>query len=716
MATLAAADGPQKVYIPSNHPIYHKRYNARDYPLDSKVHRGFVLRYDVPSKNPADDPDPADVDAWIEHGTFANLPLSNRHNLVKDANCKPSGFVLSACRVDDGIEVEFALRTDTPEGQEALQKLASGEFRALSLTHDGNRPLEVALCTTPYRDRCVITADADGKNEVARLKFTGHGPDAAADPSWIRPASEPAPVTLRPAVAAAADAKTDAKAEAPAPAPAAAATPSAAPASAPALAPAPTTEPVAIETKLDEALERTFMRALTKLQTVNAQAIPSATPAPVTINNYMHPGAPRMPYEGHVPGVPAMVNPLATAPTTLASTVCVHSARAYLTSEQVPASATTTATTTVAPMADTDTPQQAQVPLPTLPSAVSDADAALQQQRFEAQREQLRQEALKQAAAATATAPDATGAAPMADVTETKTASATESVPASAPAAAAETKAAAATPAPAAVSETKTAEPSIPFEKLKASIATIKSLLSSDSDPSLDFVCKRANEGDFEAFDHLMQMLKRSKRAKNEHVATAASVDTARPAAPPAPAQAPPAKQVNMASWMPGHTPTAVPPKSATLESAAPPSNVRQVVMCMADDAMVSSTPLKDFEKRAANWRHGLAGESLRKWHRDAVDQYSMVKQAITQGARVVAAPNRNATVVMASADEFVFNAPYPEKYGVPSTFADMAGQTIMAWLEGNHRARALSAYNEHKRRLAKGERMHGRDDDVSVY
>jgi hypothetical protein len=329
MATLAAAEGPQKVYIPSNHPIYHKRYNARDYPLDSKIHRGYVLRYDVPSKNPADDPDPADVDAWIEHGTFANLPLSNRHNLVKDAKCNPSGFVLSACRVNDGIEVEFALRTDTPEGQEALQKLASGEFRALSLTHDGNRPLEIALCTTPYRDRCVITADADGKNEVARLKFTGHGPDAPTETSWIRPASEPAPVpAMRPAVAAAAD---DAKVASPPP-------PPSVPAPPPAASDVPATTAPAEPAKagLDEALERVFTKMLDKIQGVSAASAPAAPPQPVTINNYMHPGAPPMPYEGHVPGAPLAARPTLsavapaapTAPTgTPASTVCVHSVR-----------------------------------------------------------------------------------------------------------------------------------------------------------------------------------------------------------------------------------------------------------------------------------------------------------------------------------------------------------------------------------------------------
>jgi hypothetical protein len=136
----------------------------------------------------------------------------------------------------------------------------------------------------------------------------------------------------------------------------------------------------------------------------------------------------------------------------------------------------------------------------------------------------------------------------------------------------------------------------------------------------------------------------------------------------------------------------------------------------MADEAMTSSAPLKDFEKRAVNWRHGLAGESLKNAHRDAVDYWSMVQARMTQGARVIASANRNATVVMASADEYVYGAPCADKYGIPASFPDMAGQMVMSWIDGNDRARALALYNEHKRRQAKGERMHGREDESSVY
>lgn len=334
VATLAAADGPQKVCIPSNHPIYHKRYNARDYPLDTAVHRGYVLRYDVPSKFPEDDPDPADVDAWIEHGTFASLPLSNRHNLVHDAKCNPSGFVISASRDRVGVEVEFALRTDTPEGREAMEKLKSGEFRALSLTHDGNRPLEVALCTKPHRARCVITADADGKHEVTRLRFTGHGPESPTE-SWIRVAGEPAPAAAqRPVVTASDDAKAGTgpapTSTAATPVPVAGVSDSTKPPPAPpaaADAPAP-------ETKFDGEVERTLLKLLGKLQSAQQP------PQPVTINNYMHPGAAPMPYAGHVPSGPLVSAVSAATPATPATTaatptpssaVCVHARRAYRT-------------------------------------------------------------------------------------------------------------------------------------------------------------------------------------------------------------------------------------------------------------------------------------------------------------------------------------------------------------------------------------------------
>lgn len=335
VATLAAADGPQKVSIPSNHPIYHKRYNARDYPLDTTVHRGYVLRYDVPSKFPEDDPDPADVDAWIEHGTFASLPLSNRHNLVHDAKCNPSGFVISASRDRVGVEVEFALRTDTPEGREAMEKLRSGEFRALSLTHDGNRPLEVALCTKPYRDRCVITADADGKHEATRLRFTGHGPESPTE-SWIRVAGEPVPAAAqRPVVTASDDAKAGASPAPTTAAPVPAAVPGV-PDPKPLPVPPVAPDAPASETKFDGEVERTLLKLLGKLQ-----GAPQQPPQPVTINNYMHPGAAPMPYTGHVPSGPLVsaATPAAPAPApattaatpTPSSTVCVHARRAHRT-------------------------------------------------------------------------------------------------------------------------------------------------------------------------------------------------------------------------------------------------------------------------------------------------------------------------------------------------------------------------------------------------
>lgn len=355
---------------------------------------------------------------------------------------------------------------------------------------------------------------------------------------------------------------------------------------------------------------------------------------------------------------------------------------------------------------------------------MSDAEAALQQMQFEAQRAQMRQAAAAAAAAPPADATQAppaasaaadTGAAPMNVDTETKA-----SAPAPA-AAAPETKAAAPAPAapapeakaaaPAAVPETK-AEPSIPFEKLKASIATMKSLLSADGDPSLDFVCKRATEGDVEAFDHLMQMLKRSKRAKNDHVATAASADPV-----PAPQQQPPPRQVNMSGWMPGHTPTSATSAgqaSRPLDTTAPSARVRQVVMCMADEAMTTASSLKDFEKRAVNWNAGPAGESLRKAFQDALDQWTMVQTRMTHGNRVLAAANRNSTAILASADECVYGTPY-EKYGIPATLPEVAGQLVMSWHEGPDRARALALYNENRRQRQKQALMHGRGDD-SVY
>jgi hypothetical protein len=171
-----------------------------------------------------------------------------------------------------------------------------------------------------------------------------------------------------------------------------------------------------------------------------------------------------------------------------------------------------------------------------------------------------------------------------------------------------------------------------------------------------------------------------------------------------------------MASWMPGHTPTAA-PAAKPASAGAPPANVRQVVMCMADDAMASSSPLKEFEKRAVNWRNtGVAGDSLRAAFRDAVDNWTMVQQRMTNGARIIAAPNRNATAVMASADEYVYGAPCADKFGVPTTLPDIAGQMVMSWIDGNDRSRALSLYNEHRRRQAKNARAHGREDDASVY
>lgn len=353
--------------------------------------------------------------------------------------------------------------------------------------------------------------------------------------------------------------------------------------------------------------------------------------------------------------------------------------------------------------------------------------------QFEAQREQMRQAAAAAAASTASAAPPQappaaadTGAAPMNIDTETKASTAAPETKASAPvpaAAAPDAKAALPAPAAAAAPEAKAAapavpetkaEPSIPFEKLKASIATMKSLLSADGDPSLDFVCKRATEGDVEAFDHLMQMLKRSKRAKNDHVATAASAD---PVPTPQQQQQPPPRQVNMSGWMPGHTPTSATSAgqaSRPLDTTAPSARVRQVVMCMADEAMTTASPLKDFEKRAVNWNAGPAGESMRKAFQDALDQWTMVQARITHGSRVLAAANRNSTAILASADECVYGTPY-EKYGIPATLPEVAGQMVMSWHEGPDRARALALYNENKRQRQKQALMHGRGDD-SVY